>query len=57
MFFDPIVADNQVPQGIADGDARINARGRIVLKHVRSIYAGISDFNIDARDGIAHLNC
>jgi hypothetical protein len=31
MFLDPIVADNQMPQGIADGDARINARGRIVF--------------------------
>jgi hypothetical protein len=51
------VADNQMPQGIADGDARINARGRIVLKHVRSIYAELSDFNFDPRNGVAYLNC
>ena len=52
MFFDPIVADNQMPQWIVDGDARINDRGRIVFKHVRSIYAGISDFNFDPRNGV-----
>jgi hypothetical protein len=45
MFFDPIVADNQMPQWIADSDTRINGQDRVVPVHVRRIYARIGEFN------------
>jgi hypothetical protein len=51
MFFDPIVADNQMPQWIADSDTRINGQDRAVPVHVRRIYARIGEFNANLGNG------